>query len=523
MTATLSDKALYQATRQHWQQGRKAEAITLCRQLNQQAPGFAPGWLLASEIALTRRQASNALALAERALKLAPSTEAELQQVRCLRALNRYQAARQQLAQQGMLTDLNLGSERAWLFSELGCPNAAAKQYRYLLQHHPDAAHLHFNLATVLRHLGQLEEAEQALDRTIALQPEDDDAWQLRSSLRKQKPDRHHLTELTEAISQRQRPCPALHFAKAKELEDLERYDEAFTSLQTGAGQRRAEIQYQVEQDLAIIQAIRQLPTPALKTDFNAHSEEPGPIFVLGLPRTGSTLVERMLGSHPECYAAGELNDFAQCLSRLTLAQAQQQGVRVSNQLELVHQSASIDMAQLGQHYLASLPPEAQQARCFTDKMPLNFLYIGWLLQALPNARIVHIQRHPMATCYAIYKQWFDRAYPFSYDQQELAQYYHGYRQLMAHWQQHYGERIHSVQYETLLEAPEATCRALLSHCGLDWDPAVLAFHRQTQASTTASASQVRQPLYQSSKAQWQHYRQQLAPLAKRLTEMGYL
>ncbi|MBY5992211.1 tetratricopeptide repeat-containing sulfotransferase family protein [Ferrimonas balearica] len=503
------------------EKGDLAGAVDLCRTLNQQAPEYAPGWLLASEIALALGNGDNALALAQRAARLGPDTRIGLQMVRCLRQLSRYQEGREAALAIGTLDQRGPGSDRAWLLTELGCYEAAAGQYRHLLSLYPEDAGLHYSLATVLRYLGELDGAEQALDTAIALDPEDDDAWYLRSSLRRQSEARHHIDTLQLTIAKRDRPCPALHYALAKEWEDLGCHDAAFESLATGAAQRRAQIPYQVEQDLEIMAAIAEQFGP--DTQPRPTPSGPVPIFVLGLPRTGSTLVERILDAHPGCHGAGELNDFAQLMSRQARQQARQQGRALRSTKALVAQSAQLDFAALGQAYLASLPPEAAAAPMFVDKMPLNFLYVGLILRALPQARIVHVRRHPVATGYAIYKQWFDRAYPFSYDLTELGRYYQGYHELMAHWARCHPGRIHHLDYEALVDEPQETVRALLGHCGLPWDEQVLAFNRNPSASTTASAAQVRQPLYRDARDLWRHYEGQLAPLIQTLEKAGLL
>ncbi|GAA5191352.1 tetratricopeptide repeat-containing sulfotransferase family protein [Ferrimonas gelatinilytica] len=498
-----------------------AEAATLCRTLNQQAPAYAPGWQLASEIALTLGNTGNALALAQKAAQLAPEPAARLQVIRCLRALCRYQEGRSLALELGLLDDPQLGADRAWLLSELGCFDAAAEQYQHLVEHYPREATLHYSLATMLRYLGRLEEAETALDSAIELNPEDDEAWYLRSSLRKQQAGRHHIDALQLAITQRQRPCPALHYALAKEREDLGQHPLAFDALAVGAQQRRGQIHYRVEQDLAIMDTIAEQFGPISAP--HTQPQGPTPIFVLGLPRSGSTLVERFLDAHSKCHGAGELNDFARLLSRHSQQQARAQGRSLRQPLELVHESTRLDWDALGQAYLDSLPPEAASAPYFVDKMPLNFLYVGLILRALPHARIVHVRRHPMAAGYAIYKQWFDRAYPFSYDLNEIGHYYCGYHRLMTHWQRCHPGQIHHLEYERLVDAPEPTVRELLAYCGLPWQEEVMAFHRNRTASTTASAAQVRQPLYQSARDLWRCYEAQLTPLAKVLRHAGLL
>ena len=246
------------------------------------------------------------------------------------------------------------------------------------------------------------------------------------------------------------------------------------------------------------------------------------PIFVLGMPRTGTTLVERILASHSQVTSAGELNNFALEMSReakkLMPQGKTQQGI---SKLDRVAASLMIDFTQLGQQYIESTRPLSGQAAHFVDKMPLNFLYAGLIHMALPKAKIVHLQRHPLDTCFAIYKTLFADAYPFSYTLEELGRYYAGYRRLMRHWQEAMPGVIYHQSYEALVENIEAQTRQLLGHCGLDWEPACLDFHSQQRASTTASATQVRQPVYTSSVGKWRRFRNQLSPLIKTLESEG--
>jgi hypothetical protein len=241
------------------------------------------------------------------------------------------------------------------------------------------------------------------------------------------------------------------------------------------------------------------------------------PIFIVGLPRSGTTLVDRILSSHPQLRSAGELNDFALVLvarvrSENNMAQLPRR--------DLVARSAHIDFAALGRDYLARARAAGGGGR-FTDKMPLNYLYCGLIHRALPAAKIVHLTRHPMAAGYAMYKTLFKDGYPFSYDLDEIAAYYVAYRRLMDHWCATMPGVIHPVSYENLVADQHAETRKLLAFCGLEWHEACVQFHRNPAATTTASASQVRRPIYGSSVAQWRHYAAQLDGLRSALESAG--
>ena len=252
--------------------------------------------------------------------------------------------------------------------------------------------------------------------------------------------------------------------------------------------------------------------------DAVSSAPGPGPIFILGLPRSGSTLVERILGRHSKVQAAGELQAMALAIVE---AVRQRTGAAQMSRRGLIEQSSQLDFGALGRDYLSRARAAGALGECFTDKMPLNFLYCGLIRRALPQARIVHVRRHPMAACYAIYKTLFEDAYPFSYDLSELGRYYLAYRRLMQHWTAAMPGRIHELHYESMIADQLGETRRLLDFCGLDWEDACARFHENPDPSTTASAAQVRRPIYDSSVEQWRHYGDQLSELHRLLAEGG--
>ncbi len=308
-----------------------------------------------------------------------------------------------------------------------------------------------------------------------------------------------------------------MRYALAKEYEDVGEYSRSWTHLEQGAKLRRRHLQYDIQRDLAtvdwIIEAFPEAPSAAAP-GFPTRE----PIFIIGLPRSGTTLVERILGSHSSVSSAGELNDFPLAL---VAAVSRSANVRSMPRQELVARSARIDFAALGRDYLERTRPATGHKPHFTDKMPLNYLYCGIIRRALPNARIVHLTRHPLAVCYAMYKALFKDGYPFSYDLEEIGRYYIGYRKLMDHWRRTLPGAIHDLSYERLVAGQEEETRRLLEFCGLEWQEACLAFHRNPAATTTASAAQVRQALYGSSVEQWRHYATQLEGLRRQLLAAG--
>jgi hypothetical protein len=498
-------------------------AADVCRALNTKHPQFAPGWLTASGIALQMGDASTALTLIERALALTPGNgRALLQKAYSLRALRRQGEARE-IANtvRPLLNDDAAALDLLGTFYSLsGDQHQALEAYDRALQIAPRNIPITFNRATVRRFLGQLAAAEADYDNVIAARPNDYESYKNRSDLRTQTRERNHVVELERILAGGigdWRGEVQIRHALAKELEDLGEYERSWSALEQGARLRRRHLKYDIDRDVETVSwisdAFPQGPAPTV-----AGFQSTEPIFIVGLPRSGTTLVERILGSHSLVYSAGELNDFSQALVEAVIATT---GSRSMPRQELVARSADINFESLGRDYLQRTRPATGRTPHFTDKMPLNYLYCGIIRRALPNARIVHLTRHPLAVCYAIYKTLFKDGYPFSYDLGEIGRYYASYRKLMDHWRTTMPGVIHDLSYEKLVSDQAGETRRLLEFCGLEWEEACLAFHRNPSPTTTASATQVRQSLYDSSIAQWRHYAPQLEGLRQQLVAAG--
>jgi len=319
--------------------------------------------------------------------------------------------------------------------------------------------------------------------------------------------------------------CPTIadgeHYALAKEAEDVGEYEQSFEALKAGSRLRRRHLEYHVEKDVAVLNDILRCYADLETCSRGPGCENRSPIFIVGMPRTGTTLVERILAGHSQISSAGELHDFSSELVKEI--QRRSPGQAVAKE-QIVQASLGMDFGRLGNNYVeAARQAVGPEFLHFIDKLPFNFLYCGLIHRALPGARIIHMVRDPMDTCYAVFKTLFGQAYPFSYDLDELASYYIAYRKLMDHWKQVMPDFILEVAYENVVTDTEQQARRLLAHCGLDWEPGCLNFHRSNTPSTTSSAVQVRQPVYSSSIQKWRHYEQQLEPLRIRLEMAGQL
>jgi tetratricopeptide (TPR) repeat protein len=476
----------------------------------------------------------------DQALKVAPDdAKLHFSRAQCLLALGRPAEAcdAAAAAQPGASSDPLLLDAIGTLFSRANDQARALAAYERAVSLAPGTAHYLFNRATVYRFLGRLTEAEADYDRVIALKAADYEAYTNRSELRTQSADANHIDELESLIARGiadWRGEVQIRYALAKEYEDIGRFKQSFPHLRRGAARRREHMRYDVETDAATFDwIIDAYPGDTLPSENTLRSEQTrggedtrrgefapsdAPVFIVGLPRSGTTLVDRILGSHSKVRSAGELDHFA--LAIVDAVRRAGGGAQLSRR-ELIARSADLDFAALGRDYLDRAKYAAAGSERFTDKMPLNYLYCGLIRRALPKAKIVHVFRSPMAACYAMYKTLFKDGYPFSYDLTEIARYYIGYRRLMDHWQRTLPGAIHSIGYERLVADPLDEIRKLLDCCGLEWQDSCAEFHKNPAPTTTASAAQVRRPLYDSSVSQWRHYAEELAEMRGLLNAAG--
>jgi tetratricopeptide (TPR) repeat protein len=503
--------------------GQLKEAVACCEQMNRSYPEFAGGWRTTSHLAQRLNNHDMALKAIEKAVQLEPENpEWLLQKARCMVSLGQMQAARPLVLGLAAVTLANAYQYAGLglLLSRLDLHEQALEKYRQACRLEPGESQHYYNLASVYRFLGDFDAAESNLARALSINPADYEAYKLRADIRRQTTESNHVPELRALVDagiEDERGRVEVLFALAKELEDLQDFDRSWSYLKQGAHARRQRMRYDVNGDIDTMKRISEVYGPRLFDGHLKGEDNSEAIFVLGMPRTGTTLVERILSSHSRVYAAGELNNFALLMSR----RARQAQKGQSSKQELVGLSAGLDFAELGRAYIASTRPATADKPRFIDKMPLNFLYVGLIHLALPGAKILHVQRHPLDTCYAIYKTLFKDAYPFSYDLQELGRYYLAYHGLMKHWQSVMPGVIHTVHYEQLVADIDSQSQNLLAACDLPWEEQCLKFYENARASTTASASQVREPAYTSSVGKWRCFEKQLQPLIETLEQGG--
>lgn len=374
------------------------------------------------------------------------------------------------------------------------------------------------NLASNLVFHGESEKADNVFDDIIRLQPDSPQAhWGLSSS-RKAK-DRAHIDEMQQLHdkgSSTQRAKAFYLYAIGKECEDQQLWSEAFEAFSAGAAARRGTVEFDEDTEIAMFDYLTETFTEQWLRESSGGNPDTSPIFVLGQPRTGTTLIERIITAHSQVHSAGELQQLSLALRRLGNYNDPK---RFSPQL--FEAAKSLDPAKIAALYLQTSTRMRGTTPRFVDKLPQNYLMIPLILKALPNAKIVHLTRDPMDACFSSFKQLFADAYLHSYNQQEMARHHARYRKLMQTWRERFPGRFFDISYEDTARNLEPNARALLSYLELPWEDACLDFHQQDSAVSTASAAQVREPAHTRSIGRWRQYEEQLQPMAATLKEQG--
>ena len=406
-------------------------------------------------------------------------------------------------------------SLKAAALAQIGEYDAAIEGYQSVLAEHPLQPKGWMSLGHALKTVGRRDESIAAYRRSLEQQPDLGESWW---SLANLKTLRFSDADIAAMQAQLARTDLAeddrlhLHFALGKALEDQAQDAEAFAHYREGNALRRRALAYDAEETSAQLARSKSVFT----ADFFAGRagwgcEAPDPIFVVGLPRSGSTLVEQILASHPEVEGTMELPDIASIARRLGGERRPGEAPAYPGMLADLGPE---QLKALGEEYLERTRIQRKTGRpLFIDKMPNNFAHAGLIHLILPRAKIVDVRRHPLACGFSGFKQHFARGQGFTYDLTDLGRYYADYVALMAHFDAVLPGRVHRVIYERLVEHPEPQVRRLLAYCGLDFDPACLRFHETGRPVRTASSEQVRQPLNRDGLEQWRRFEPWLGPL----------
>jgi Tfp pilus assembly protein PilF len=421
----------------------------------------------------------------------------------------------------------------AYVSTALGCHEQANALYRRAAELAPDTPRFWYNLACSHRSLGRLAEAEAACDRSIAADPAQYPSYLLRSELRVQTSEFNHVEELQRRLAGAaadHRATMFLGYALGKELDDLQRFDEAFRWFSAAAGARRSRLHYDVADDESKLRRIAEVyagggaaPDAGPKADESArpagtrnidssqrHIDSSQYIFIVGLPRSGTTLIERILTGLPDVRSNGETENFSRSLLAATAA-----GPR-----DIFERAAEAPADSVAANYARAANVHASSDK-IVEKLPMNYLYLGAIARALPDASILAVRRSPLDSCFAMYRTLFGEAYPFSYDVTELARYYAAYERLMNHWRGVLGDRLHEIAYEELVKDPQRVGAAAAAYAGLSWSDSAVDIRKNAAVSLTASAAQIRRPIYGTSSGRWRHYRAELQPLIQALHRRG--
>jgi len=401
----------------------------------------------------------------------------------------------------------NLGN----VLNEYGRVEAAIKCFEKAIAVKPDYAKAYFNLAIAHKDLGNKEAYLNSIEKTVSIKPEWGDAHLHLSRVKNYKKNDPQLAVMHSFLSSNSLSVIdriGFNFALAHAYEKLENYDEQFKFLNEANRLRKEETKYFIDKDQQLFSRIKdsfKFPPSAVKKS-SCKSTSIRPIFILGMPRSGTSLVHQIIDSHHEVHGAGELNKLNKCVIPL---------LKEFDNVDKKMLSES-DLISIREQYLDVLSSLNVSQNIIIDKMPLNFRYVGFILTAFPEAKILHMNRNPMATCWSIYKYYFN-GNSYSYNQNDLAEYYQLYKDLMGFWSKLFPNKIYDVCYEDLTTNQEVETRKLLKYCELEWDENCLNFHTNKTAVKTTSAIQVRQKIYQGSSEVWKKYEAYLQPLIEGL------
>jgi tetratricopeptide (TPR) repeat protein len=498
--------------------GKLAVAEHLLRDILKPEPDNIAALRMLAEVGGRLGRYGDAEILLARCLELAPSFAAARHNYAVV--LHRQNRSQDAIAEIEILqrTDARNPAYRALkgaAYGQIGEYDQAIRCYEDVLQAFPDQPKGWMSYGHALKAVGRQGDSIAAYRRSLALAPALGEAWW---SLANLKTVRFAATDIAamgqglarDGLSDEDRYH--LHFALGKALEDEGRYADSFEHYAAGNALRRQSVHYDAQETADHVRRSKSVLTPDF---FRARSgfgdPDPDPIFVVGLPRAGSTLIEQILASHSQVEGTMELPDIIAIARRLS---GRKQRSQASRYPEVLAELSAEDCAALGAEYLERTRVQRKLGRpFFIDKMPNNFAHAGLIHLILPGAKIIDARRHPLGCCFSAFKQHFARGQAFSYDLTELGRYYADYVELMTHIDSVLPGRVHRVFYERMVDDPETEVRRLLDHCGLPFEQGCLEFHRNARAVRTASSEQVRQPIFRTGLDQWQHFEPWLDPL----------
>ncbi|QKX17072.1 sulfotransferase [Microbulbifer sp. YPW1] len=523
---TPTIKQLHAAATQALNRGDMRSLHQCCREILQREPGHSDAWFLISIATAAAGQLNKALEMIERALQKAPRNEEYLsQKARYCAQLNRYapaiqaaDAAMAEKPQRALILD-TLGV----VYAKFDEHNKAITPLRQAVALSPDNAQFQFNLGSTEQFLGNQEAARNAYRKSIELKPDFARARWALSELEKNTRNSDKRDTLQSALEKPGLSAEDqlyLSHALARHYEQGGLYRDAFSVLAEAKSRYRQKSGYTFAQDAELFSSIKS----AFPVDTAGESENDlgaESVFILGMPRSGTTLVEQIIASHSQVATLGELHEFPLIIKQHSATSSPQ-----ALSPEVVSAALRSAPEEIAKDYIERCRERGQNSARSIDKLPMNFLYIGFILRSLPRAKIVTLERHPLDVCLSNYRQLFSfnfRYYHYHYSLSDTARYICAYQDLMAHWKSIFGDRIYTVNYEGLTENPERESREMMQYLDLPWEHGCLNFYRSENAVSTASSVQVRQPIYRDAVERWKKYEKELAPAIEIFSRAGMI
>lgn len=504
---------------------RLAVAESLLRDFLKRQPTDVSAIRMLAEVGARLGRLDDAETLLARCLELSPSFAAARHNYALV--LHRAAKSPEALAQVELLlrqdrANPNYCALKAAILVRLGDYDSAIRCYEELLRLHTRQPKSWMSYGHALKTLGRQDESISAYRKSIVLLPSLGEAWWSLANLKTVGFSEEDIELMRAQLARTDIDDESrfhLHFALGKALEDRGDYDASFEQYRQANILRRAAIRYDANDTTDLVRRSTAMFT---RNFFEEHESSgcnaPDPIFVVGLPRAGSTLIEQILSSHSEVEGTGELSDILSIARRLG---GKRKKVSVSDYPEVLGRLTSVELQSLGTEYLERAAIQRKSDRpFFVDKMPNNFQHIGLIRLILPSAKIVDARRHPMGCCFSNFKQHFARGQNFSYDLSDVGRYYRDYVELMAHFDAVLPGKIHRVFYESMVANPEGEIRQLLEYCGLPFEESCVQFYATQRAVRTASSEQVRLPIFTTALEHWQHFDQWLDPLREALGDV---
>ncbi|WP_077341195.1 tetratricopeptide repeat-containing sulfotransferase family protein [Pseudocolwellia agarivorans] len=502
-------------------EGKLLKAEQVCRHFLQNNKHHVDGMCMLAEIGIELKIYDDAEFLLASAIELAPThINARSQYLNLLIRLGKYKLAEQQantlLAEQP--DNLSYNIAKASVLTGLGEIEEAIALFEKIINKDDKIAGLHLQLGHALKAKGDIKKAVQSYQKAYQINPDYGDAYW---SLANTKTYRFSDEEIAKMQAKREDESLAiidkvqLHFATAKAFEDKKEFPQAFQAYLQGNQLQRANNGFDINKiEQQVDEQIKYCTAELFEKYAHIGFEAPDPIFIVGLPRAGSTLLEQILASHSQVDGTMELHNILGLASRLR-GRVQIKDNQESPYPKNLHEINTDYFKRFGQQFIDETRVYRDNAPFFIDKMPNNFLHLGLIKLILPNAKIIDARRSPMACCFSGFKQLFAEGQDFSYSLEDIGRYYQAYLKLMAHWKQVLPNFILTINHEDVVEDLDKEVHRMLDFCGLAFEQSCIDFHKTKRAIKTPSSEQVRQPIYKSATEQWRYFEEYLTPLKK--------